>query len=1011
MRKTKTIVIAIKVFIVLLLVIFDFSLIFAQEKECKIGEPCLEGVTAAPMQNAPADFIDENKLLQQGEEEDLEKFRKYEKYYRFGSVQIDLKFNSKDFQRDIIRTGEEVNITADLKNESVVPIYGGQLYIQLLKEEADLKNSIKNGDHLVDQFLAVDDIAIDPGSVTNVNFSWRAPKFLVRGNYKFAAFFTVAKKYNISGLTFVENVFASTLPFYVDSIEESGIFINRNEIKLNGKTQSLRSATPFVSEGEDLRYEIPIVNNTDRLARVKVSYDLYKWDGLTEGNKIETRSEIINIPAGKTQTVFYEKKDFETSVSFLMIKAENLSNNQKSMLKLRWETSQAKPFVRINYAGISKFPLLKGDDFEIFANYHTASSFMDPIESKIEVSLYDNNGWLIEQLVKEDNEVLPQILSTSKETKAKQDYNWLKMVARVYNSDGEIVDEGIVIYDSTKLSTDSLSIKILNTLRNSNKVKMIIIFSLVLAFILILVLIMIFIKRINRNLILIIFVSLLVLLSGSRCFAGSYCCFKFLNHCLLWCTDEWPRNNSSNPSITKKWQIARFNALRIFTEMTVTYNISTRRLDGEKFTGGNINLNVGDKIEFKVIKSGEHFTNGGDYDTPPLCWGNWDPVGDLYSYETRRKMNETCDFMYASHGWNENTWVNFFTQVVAGNPQLSVSSNGILDNCVQRTESMNDIKHPRAVSPISTLTCEVVKEGESQLNFTIGAFNFQEQAYFKSSTGKEGYLPPLHQYDKKMYYDEKVNDYLTIPSYTKTWNLTVTSPSDPPTPPTCKDCLYNLKRNEEGVFNIGGSTDPNGDLIRYEVDWDSDGLDYISSPLGASDGNYFYSFHKGWSIVGSKNFRARAIDIHGQASEWVSFSVEIFEIPIDGQCKTPPNNQYFCFPEIPPSSPPEALCDVFDSSNPPVLSGSGPWNWVCSGQNGGNDSYCQAFEAYKIDGACGSWKGCSSLSGSYCERGTRVDFHEGPYESTWKCEGACGGKTVSCSAKGSRACGWIETAP
>lgn len=89
------------------------------------------------------------------------------------------------------------------------------------------------------------------------------------------------------------------------------------------------------------------------------------------------------------------------------------------------------------------------------------------------------------------------------------------------------------------------------------------------------------------------------------------------------------------------------------------------------------------------------------------------------------------------------------------------------------------------------------------------------------------------------------------------------------------------------------------------------------------------------------------------------------------------------------------LCSSGDASE---ISGSGPWNWTCSGNNGGADVKCKA--PVIVDGACGTANGSSfekAPESDLCANGTpsRVTGH-GPWD--WNCAGFDGGETVSCTA-------------
>lgn len=94
-------------------------------------------------------------------------------------------------------------------------------------------------------------------------------------------------------------------------------------------------------------------------------------------------------------------------------------------------------------------------------------------------------------------------------------------------------------------------------------------------------------------------------------------------------------------------------------------------------------------------------------------------------------------------------------------------------------------------------------------------------------------------------------------------------------------------------------------------------------------------------------------------------------------------------------APQTDLCSVGQASN---VNGGGPWNWTCSGVNGGAAVSCTA--PISVSGVCGSANGVAASaapSDELCMHGkaSRVTG-DGPW--SWNCSGSDGGDSVSCTA-------------
>ncbi len=104
-------------------------------------------------------------------------------------------------------------------------------------------------------------------------------------------------------------------------------------------------------------------------------------------------------------------------------------------------------------------------------------------------------------------------------------------------------------------------------------------------------------------------------------------------------------------------------------------------------------------------------------------------------------------------------------------------------------------------------------------------------------------------------------------------------------------------------------------------------------------------------------------------------------------------------------TPKTALCSVGEAS---TVSGNGPWNWTCSGANGGSSVSCEA--PVSANGTCGAANGVAVVdapSENLCTQGkaSRVSG-TGPW--SWNCGGEQGGDTESCTAP--RAAATVATA-
>ena len=71
------------------------------------------------------------------------------------------------------------------------------------------------------------------------------------------------------------------------------------------------------------------------------------------------------------------------------------------------------------------------------------------------------------------------------------------------------------------------------------------------------------------------------------------------------------------------------------------------------------------------------------------------------------------------------------------------------------------------------------------------------------------------------------------------------------------------------------ATDPDGDQVRYLIDWDNDGLLDQTLPAGYVNSGTGQSQNNSWAGIGTKTFQARTEDSKGALSGWTSHTITI----------------------------------------------------------------------------------------------------------------------------------------
>lgn len=373
-------------------------------------------------------------------------------YYEFGSVKIFLHAEKNSYQ-----TGETVKFSGTLNNENDYPISNGNLYIQILRENG--QERLKYGNNLIDEKFAVENLYLDPGSQKEINFEWKIPEGMNGGKYSLASFFTVAKKMNVSGLSFIDNVYGGITYFEVKNKGGvSEVVIDRTKTTLNKAPFYARMFTPQFEQGKQVTIDYPVSNLSEKNQDITITEKIYKWDNLLESQLVGEKTENDKLPGKGKKDRSASFSNLEPGVYLFESKIENAGS--KSLLKVRFAVAGDNPPGRINFAGISNFPLIKGQSAHIFSCFHSVSDGAS-VNGKVVLNLKNGNKIIASSDYK--GKVTPQIMAIKKDFTAEDDYNNLKLEAVFYDQNGKIYDRVELDYSCSNLpDTKKINIEIKN---------------------------------------------------------------------------------------------------------------------------------------------------------------------------------------------------------------------------------------------------------------------------------------------------------------------------------------------------------------------------------------------------------------------------------------------------------------------------------------------------------------------------------------------------------------------
>ena len=308
-------------------------------------------------------------------------------FYRFGSVQADL-------QPMVGQTvpGTSLTFVGSIKNANPYPLLDGTLYVKIFKRDETTLADF-DGNPVVDQFVVKGGITLRPNGEEKTTFTWQVPRNAEAGEYYAAYFFTTAKRYNLMGLPFTDDVVGNQAPFVIKAPEADSVAkLSKVDTTLNGQDHLFAGLPLYFGAGDEVTISTTIVNDTATTKIMPLQWNQYAWDSIDKSNLRHTKTEVVTVPPNSERIVTYKAEKQSESVVFVTAVAQDIET--KSFLNVRYVRDGIEE-TRINFPGLSRFPLAKDSSTTLFACAHSTNL---PVPGNVlTLSLKDRTGNIIHE--------------------------------------------------------------------------------------------------------------------------------------------------------------------------------------------------------------------------------------------------------------------------------------------------------------------------------------------------------------------------------------------------------------------------------------------------------------------------------------------------------------------------------------------------------------------------------------------------------------------------------------
>jgi len=780
-------------------------------------------------------------------------------YYKFGSVQVDVESSVTSTV-----SGVPITFKATIKNDNNYPIVQGSVYAKVFKKQTDKDQAHSNGNYLVDQFFVQENISLNSKESKLTEFNWQVPAWATTGDYQIAMFFTSAKKFNLLGLSFTDDVVGNTMDFAVSGEVTQVVQFDKNTVNINGTNYHFAAYPPRFKE-EDIIIKADLVNATAEPQAIPVIWKLYAWDGQSEDNLLNTKEETVQLNSNETKQIAYTITAKDSPVYYLVAQAKY--QDTKSILDIRTIRGEVNK-TRINFPAITSYPLKQDESNTLFVCAHNSGTADVVDNNKLVVTILDENQEEIHKYNYE-GQISGAMMGLKDEFTPKETYANFSIKTELYTNN-QLVDQAIMKYDCNEIDKNLCPVKssMNNTIGvGSIKAEAKSILAIIFLIIVVVVIVVVLIGKRNGKLgmfLLAFFVSGM-LLGGGEVEAASTVVHTDFVGVLVY--------EASSPSWNGTWYFGLSNPSVDAHYEALVYNDETNQLIGQ-----NAIIPVGTKLRFEQILGTVTFNGTGTtWDTPIGEWiaGANFPDGPTSTFVaagyTFREGQCTDKYRVTTISGGTYGGIEVYTPFSAELPMQSISR----DNASQaRLNCAGNV-------------CTVISAGAINTDFvfsdTYGYFYYEYKApsSFKYPGCHTSWnIGPMRRYSSCSFgicsAQDASSGKINIPTKTIPYNLTAVSAGNFPAIPTITGPVTGLIGTSYGFTTVSGYP-YNGDL-RYGIDWDNNNIVDQWTPFVGS--GTAQTSNREWAVMGPKTLKALACDNNGSCSGWSAPHTIVISEPI-----------------------------------------------------------------------------------------------------------------------------------
>lgn len=365
-------------------------------------------------------------------------------YYMLGSLHIDLTQNYSTYN-----AGDPIVLTGSLKNTNAYPLIGVDIKARLVKDIPEA-NVLRSEIIILEDINIAQNLTIEAGEEYPISYSHLLPLNAPSGDYQMYFYAVEQDRYNLSGLSFTNDITGSQIAFTVNGAPSDHIYLDQTQITVGDQEHNVMGRMTQHTSGSAIPVSIPLYNPETTSKQMTVTYNLYSWDSSHSKNLITTQTEQVTVEPLSEKMLTYTLTQPSHPVYYLSIEASPTDKIKDSSV-FRETTHAHIRFAikdisspRLVFSTVTTYPLMQGSESSIVTCFQGMHEGEEPY-AKIETTLKDMNGKILAQslyegLVPSWGTAIKQTLSPRTDT-----FDFI-LSTTVYDDKGNLIDQVDKVY-------------------------------------------------------------------------------------------------------------------------------------------------------------------------------------------------------------------------------------------------------------------------------------------------------------------------------------------------------------------------------------------------------------------------------------------------------------------------------------------------------------------------------------------------------------------------------------